>query len=389
MPDACGCLCRVLFNTDVVAHITTLLLVASSTTRLQEHLSQDVTNLHFGPKHPLFSYWATAGLYVLSSLVLLVLLVFRSQTYFKHRFTICLAMRILRVSVQAATLLTPSAAFNIASAVISRVSKNPQKAPAMLVIQPMAFYMQPALLLLPWQYVVPIHLLGTISLLYYMWQFPCFLMEVQPDASTYVWQGCAEVSCSKLQSYSAMVSTALGGSLSDYSSTVCEGMLAVQALQVFGALLCLLVVPVAVTFEFERWLQLRCHHGHPHVQSGDSSSSSSSQRSTDGVSSSSTGAAAGSGSSSGAAGGAGSSSSSASSARVGSASRHGAPGNQDFLLSMAEAGAEAGGAWGRVLLLLLLLVIVLPVAWLLSELLLGVFESTRDCPSVIALATAR
>jgi hypothetical protein len=327
--------------------------------------------------------------YVVSSLFVLALLVCRSQTYFKHRFKICLAMRILRVSVQAATLMTPSAAFNIASAVISRVSKNPQKAPAMFVILPMAFYLQPALLLLPWQYVVPIHFLAALFLLYYMWQFPCFLTSVQPDPSTYVWQGRAEGSCSRLQSYSAVVSTALGGSLSDYSLTVCEGMRAVQVLQVFGTLLVLFVVPVTVTFELERWLRLRCHQGHPQAPSGDSSSGS--WRSADGASSSSAGAAAGRGSSSnGAVGDAGSSSSSsASSAGVSSASRHGAPGTHDILLSMAESGAEAGGAWGHASLLLLLTVLVLPIAWLFSELLVGVFESTRDCSSVMALAAAR
>jgi hypothetical protein len=377
----------VLCNTDAVAHITTLLLVASSTTRLQEHLAQNVTNLHFGPRHPLFSYWTTAGLYVVSSMFLLALLVCRSQTYFKYRLKICLAMRCLRLYVQAATLMTPSAAFHIASAVVSRVSKNPQRAPAMFVIQPMAFGLQPALLLLPWQYVVPIQLLSAFTFLYYMWLFPCFLTEVQPDPSTYMWQGRAEVSCSRLQSYSAMVGTALGGSLLDYSSTVCEGMPAVQVLQVFGTLLYLFFVPVTVMFEMERWLRSRCHQGPSQFESVGGSSSSSSQRNGNGAAAVNGGS---SSSSNGAVGGAGSSgNSSAHNARASSTSQRGASGTRDFLLSMAESGAEAGGAWGHVLLLLLLAVLVLPITWLLSELLVAVFESSRDCFGVMVLAAAR
>lgn len=167
--------CRILFNTDVLAHSTTLLLVVSSTSRLQEHLPTDVTNIHFGPRHPLFSYWACAALYIISTCALLLLLAFRSSSYFKHRTKICLAMRFMRLLFQTATLVTPSAAFNIASAVVSRVSKNPAKAPAMLVIHPMVFYAQSALMLLPWIHVAPIQLMSTTSLLVYMWQFPCFL----------------------------------------------------------------------------------------------------------------------------------------------------------------------------------------------------------------------
>jgi hypothetical protein len=126
---------RVLFNTDVLANATTLVLVASSVTRLQEHLADDVRSLHFGPSHPLFSFWACVTAYVTSSCAVLGLQALRRSTYFRHRTRICLAMRMLRLLVMAATLLTPSAALNIASAVVSRVADNPQKAPAMLIVQ--------------------------------------------------------------------------------------------------------------------------------------------------------------------------------------------------------------------------------------------------------------
>lgn len=435
---------RVLFNTDVLANATTLVLVASSVTRLQRHLAEDVRSMHFGPSHPLFSFWACAGAYVTSSCAVLGLLRLRRPTYFRHRTSICLAMRLLRLLVMTATLLTPAAAFNIASAVVSRVADNPQKAPTMLVIHPMVFYCQPVLMLLPWQYVLPIQLVSTYSLLVYMQQFPCFLQvgcrrapqtqpacsgllaaglvffdsparnpqlpgptltvacccrvfftlqHVQPDPSTYVWQVRAKLACSKLQSYAAIVSTAVsGGSLSD-STTVCEGegFAGVQALQIFGTILCLFVLPLVVTYEFERWARARSRHALPQPpatrsrSNGSNTSSAGSQHSLG--SSSASGGSGGVGTS----GAAGSSSGSVSSRlppvmhplpRV--------PRYADPLLDLAEVEAEAAwGTYSHVCLLLLVLALVLPVCWLLSELLAEWFQATRSCPSVIAAATSR
>jgi flagellar biogenesis protein FliO len=315
----------------------------------------------------------------------------------------------------------------------------------------MVFYCQPVLMLLPWQYVLPIQVASTYSLLVYMRQFPCFLQvgcragrftrwpgsqwlggfvsggfvsavaarwpalsgllaagrcwgetdravllpcvlcalqHVQPDPSTYVWQARAKLACSKLQSYAAIVSTAVSsGSLSDHSTTVCEaeGFAGVQALQIFGTILCLFVLPLVVTYEFERWARSRPRGALPQSpparSNGSTSSSAGSQHSLGSSSASGSGNPGAAGSSNGSV-----------SSRVPpvlqplpQVTRH-----ADFLLDLAETEAEAAwGTCGHVCLLLLVLALVLPVCWLLSELLAEWFAATSSCPSVIAAATSR
>lgn len=232
---------------------------------------------------------------------------------------------------------------------------------------------------------------------------------MQPDASTYTWQGRAEASCSKLQSYTALVSTAIGGNLSEHSSTVCQGMSGLQALQIFCTILCLFIVPVTVTFEFERWIHRRCSRpfataplgssngsssssaasihsvlrAESQVSSGGGSGSSSSRQAFSGRSNGSNSSVAGprrSNSSSNA--GSGGPSTGASGPTASGATRH-----NDVLWGLVEAGMDAQEIWGHVCLLLLVLALVLPVVWLLSEFLAEYFEASRSCPAVVAAAT--
>jgi hypothetical protein len=387
-PAAAVCL-QVLASTDALANATTLLLVGTSSARLQEHLpnNQHVTRLHFGPRSPLFSYWVTASVYVTTAAAALLLLARQRQLYFQHRGKIALGLRLLRLVVQLATLSTPAASFNLAAAVLGRVHANPRKAPAMLVILPMAYYLQPAMLLLPWTLSAPIQLVSTCAMLYYMWQFPCYLQHVQDAggyASTPAWQLRAELSCSRLQSYAAMVASAVGVSVSDFSAQVCEGTRSVQMLQIFGTLLCLLIGPVFATREWENWMAARCADHSP----------SRSGSSIDSISSSRTGRL-GSGSSSGAASSsrAGQSSSGSSSSNGGSSSRRsapnppsGLPAGADILMQLADIGAQEGCLWRGVVLRVLVLALVLPVVGLFSEVLAEYFAATRDCPALLAAA---
>jgi hypothetical protein len=378
---------QVLASTDALANAATLLLVGTSSARLQEHLpnNQHVTRLHFGPRSPLFSYWVTASVYITTAAAALLLLARKRQLYFQHRGKIALGLRLLRLVVQLATLSTPAASFNLAAAVLGRVHANPRKAPAMLVILPMAYYLQPAMLLLPWTLSAPIQLVSTCAMLYYMWQFPCYLQHVQDaagHASTPAWQLRAELSCSRLQSYAAMGASAVGLSVSDFSAEVCEGMRSVQMLQIFGTFLCLLIGPVCAARDWENWMAARCAD-HPPSRSGSS---------IDSISSSRTGRL-GSGSSSGAA------SSSSSSSRAGPSSNgssrsmrsvqdphSGLPAGADILMQLADAGAQEGSLWRGVVLRVLVLALVLPVVWMLSEVLAEYFAATRDCPALLAAA---
>lgn len=115
---------QVLFTTDVLGHATTLVQVVLGSLRLQEHLPSNlprVTQLHFGPKSPLFSYPVTVCLYTGTAAASLLLLAFRRQAYFRHRLCIVLGVRMVRLTVQVATLATPSAAYSLAAAVAARM----------------------------------------------------------------------------------------------------------------------------------------------------------------------------------------------------------------------------------------------------------------------------
>lgn len=388
-----------LFNADVLAHTTSFLLVFFSIARFQEHLPthQQLASVRMGPDHPLFSFWVLAVLAITISTAALVLMFSRPHTYFNYRTQVCLALRLHRLWVHASTLWTPSAAGTLAMVVAARVRDNPQKAPALMVIQPMVYYLQPAMMLLPLQYVVVLQLLLTAAMLHYLWQFPCYMDLVMPDLRTHVWQGRAELLCSKLQSYAALLTSAYSGS-APLSPDVCQGTRAVQALQIFGAMLCLLVGPIAVTYEWERWMCVR-HELHQMQQPASSSTSSrsisgqilrgadtqadSSNGSSHAHNHSNSGSRATSRTTSNA--GAGSSVAQAAADICPDAPRpRSTPASvQSSPSTSTDASTGPGSDSGHVVLLLLVTVLLLPVLWMLSELLTEVFDARRDCKALL------
>jgi hypothetical protein len=388
----------VLFNADVLAHLTSFLLVFFSLARFHEHLPthQQLATVKMGPDHPLFSMWFLSTLAVATTAAALVLMFSRPQTYFRYRTQVCLALRLHRLWVHASTLWTPAAAGTLAMVVAARVRDHPHKAPAMMIIQPVVYYMQPAMLLLPLQYVVVLQVLVTAAVLHYLWQFPCYLNLVMPDLSTHVWQQRAELSCSKLQSYATLLTSAYTG-WAPVSPNVCQGTSAVQALQIYGAILCLVLGPIAVTYEWERWLRLR--HGPLHNEQVPVSSASSHSSSAGGVqdvgsSSSSSHTTSSSSRSGGATTHAGASSSMQTATNRWPPLQHPhrtSPSVQSLPSAPTDAAVTStspGSEIGHVVLLLLVVVLLLPVLWTLTELLAEVFDARRDCQALLPPAAA-
>lgn len=399
------CYCRVLISTDVLAHETTLLLLAVTFGMIQVHLpSEQHEDVRFGPQQLPLSMASTFLLYGGTAIAVLVLLVRKPDTYLKHRFTICLAIRVTRLVVQLLTLTTPSAVVSFATvlAVRGQTAPTPQKATAILVLQPIPYYLQPAMLLLPWYHVVWIQLVSTGAMLHWVWFLPCFLH--QPSTAP-VWEPAAEVLCGRAQSYMALLRTAMGGSLSDLSEPVCEGLSGLQALQAFANLAGIFVLPVTATYLLERWVECRCHAqatGHSGATTT-SSSSSGGGLGAGGRTHSASDAQPASWSQAGSsAGGSSSSSTSRSSLlahRGGSSSsssmlqRSGALFSASSLLLPAEpqGGSDRDVAVVESFsahcgMVALVLVLVLPVLWLLAELLAELFVARRDCAAVLSAA---
>ena len=331
-------------------------------------------DVRLSPQQLPLSMPVTFVMYGTTSTAALALLLFRPNYYFQHRLHIFLAMRLLRLVVQCLTLLTPSAVAPLALALVARLQDFPQKATAMLLIQPTVYYLQPALSLLPWKYVLFIQLASTAAMLHWLWLLPCFLQAVPQQLGAYPWEPAAGLLCTRLQSYAALLRESAGGSLSDVSHNACDGMVGLQALQVFVVFVVLCVLPVLATYELERWMSHRCSLDSPAASSSIasyaggnvSSGLTSGSRPTSSIVASSL----------------------RSNPRAARAATTGRTLSASDLIRLVDAGAEAGHPFGHACLLAFFLLLVLPVLWLVSELVAQVFAATRDCPALLPLATA-
>jgi hypothetical protein len=84
----------------------------------------------------------------------------------------------IRLVVQLSTMLTPAAVAALTGVMVARGKAAPQKATAILII-PLAYYIQPAMVLLPWRHVMLMQLVSTAGMLHWLWLFPCFLQDLQ------------------------------------------------------------------------------------------------------------------------------------------------------------------------------------------------------------------
>jgi hypothetical protein len=379
----------VLISSDVLANAITLIIFALGVLRLQINLPVNQSrDVYLGPKHAVTHICSVFLAYVVTSIGPLVLLRFQPHLYFKHRVPIVVAVRLMRLVVLQLTLNTHPMAAPIARISVARALEAPSKDLMILITQPMAYFMHHSMYLLPWRVAVLFQLATTAVLLrWYAW-FPCFVGQALGSTTSHPWQNRASQACSSLQSYAVLARAGLGASPTEFSVTLCDSPDALAVLQTFWTLVCLFVVPVALTHELERWMKLRYQQ---HLESGvsrsdGSGSSSSSSSSSSGTFSDSTPAAAGYL--------AGSSSSSRSGGSM-PGGVHGGVGefqqpqrrsihtlSVGELQQLTEDSAKAGSVLGHACMLLLVLLLVVPLSWLLAEVLTEAFQASRDCSAV-------
>jgi hypothetical protein len=274
---------RVLVSSDILANAITLIIFALGVLRLQTNLPLDESrNVYLGPKHAATHVCSVFLAYVVTSIGPLVLLRFNPHLYFKHRVPIVVAVRLMRLVVLQLTLNSHPMAAPIARISVARALESPSKGLIILVTQPMAFFMHHSMYLLPWRIAVLFQLATTAVLLrWYAW-FPCFVGQALGSSTSHPWQNTASQACGSLQSYAALARAGLGAPLTEFSATLCDGPSALAVLQTFWTLVCLFVVPIALTHELERWMKLRYQQyledAGSSAASGGSGSSSSSRR---------------------------------------------------------------------------------------------------------------
>lgn len=375
------CFCRVLFTSDVLANAITLLILGTGLIRLLVNLPDDHgKEVYLGPKHWLTHVTIAIPAYVFTSLGPLALLLAKPQTYFQHRMIIVTAVRLMRLLMLHLTVAASNsaAAPTIAKIAVARAWEAPNTGLVIVIVQPLAYYMHHMLYLLPWQFAGVFQLASTVGVLHWYGKFPCFLQQAQQAAGVgqHPWQEKASYACTGLQSYAALVRTAVGAPLSDFSANICDSEAVISVLQIFWTLVCLLVVPVVIIHELERWMKLRYQQQQgPDRGTVSSLAGASSSR------------------------GAGSSSFDSGSSSVSSGS------SSDFISSawagidpqrrsvntltlaemdrLTDCSASAGSTCGHAVMLLLVLVLGLPVLWLVAEFLAEVFEANRDCAAVL------
>jgi hypothetical protein len=402
----------VLSTSDALANVTTLLILVLGFIRMYQQLPQhgSMQGAFLGPERPFFHMTFAIPAYALTSVWPMLWLYHRPSSYFEHRTAVVTAIRLMRLMVQLLTMLSPLAVEHLAAIIADRMSHKPHHALGMVLGHPLAFYLQHSLFLLPWRRALLFQVVSTATLLNWVWVSPCFLQHAQAHISAQPWQDQAAMACSSMQSVAAILRTAVGAPLSELSYDICTGQHAVQVLQLFCALSCLLVVPVTACYLLERCVrrryqqqqqqqqaQLTQQQQHWHdplagttstLLAGASSSRSlgaEASSSHAGMSSSAAAAAATSSTRTAAMYAANSSSSSnqwGASAEGSYMQPTGRSIHQLTVRDMVEltcGGQEAAAGGSVTCLVVLVLPLVLPVIWLLCEALTQVFAANRHC----------
>lgn len=384
-----------LVYTDLLACLTTMSAITAATARLsaqlhpeqhqhqQQHTQPSAAGIRLLPQAPVQVLLMCT---LLGSVLLqLFLLLRKPHLYHKHRTTLCAAMRLLRLAGVFANNCTAAGRLPILRSLAVRLQdagEHPTMALWVLVLQPIQFFAQAALFVLPLQHVVVLQMATTAACVWGWARFtPCLLSHpALGPAATAALLAAAQRACTHLQ--------AAADSLQVVSAVVPEGVLvpyqpacaaaaALQTLQCFGMLTVLFVLPVGTVGLAESWLRAQ-------QQQQAAAQQAASTQQQPGAAASQTGSSSSSGTS-GSAPGASShqvrdenSSSGSSSSRAGrlagaAATTHALPG------SLARFN---GGVFGLPLpgLHLCLLAPIVPMlTWSLSELLPQVFDEP-ECP---------
>jgi hypothetical protein len=361
---------RVLVTSDLLANAITLLVLVIGIIRLQVATADGQAFVYLGPKHTLTHLACTIPVLLSTCLGPLALMLFRPTIYFKHRMVIVTCVRVLRLLLVHLTVSAPNsaAAPTIARIAVARAWESPNTGLVILVTGVVVYYLHHFIYLLPWKLAGTFQLATTCAVLHWCGRFPCFLQQAQREAGVvqHPWQERASHACHDLQSYAALFRTALGASLSDFSASICEGEAVISVLQIFWALVGLLVIPTLTTHELERWMCLRyqqqqvpqastvtAHHERGASSSRGSQFAAGSSRSRSGWS--------------------------VEPLPPRSINSVTAP----EMLQLTDGPAHAGSACGHAAMLVLVLMLGLPVLWLMAEFLAAVSELNRDCTAVL------
>ncbi|WIA40069.1 hypothetical protein OEZ86_013485 [Tetradesmus obliquus] len=215
----CKCTRRALMLADVCAYTTALLHMNMSVLRMAAtQPSKPIFSIHLGSEHWLFNLGFISTIYQTSALLLLLAIALSTWTaaaaagrrrepfYTRHRHTLCLMSRLLRLFYCMAHLLQPGAMSFFAHAIAARtrdVQQRPMKALLVNVLHPTAFWMAQANFVLPWRWMLLIQLVNSAAVLA-LWSrpLPCLLQAVQLkpfNASELFYQAQATDACKALQ----------------------------------------------------------------------------------------------------------------------------------------------------------------------------------------------
>jgi hypothetical protein len=238
---------------------------------------------------------------------------------------------------------------------------------------------------LPWQLTCVLQSC-TAAVIVFGWvrPLPCFMqLQLQPQAAAAVTAGGAALqpyehvtraACYTAQGLAAALRTAVGEPvLSTFSGSVCTAPFgSVYVLAVWAAIVCLVIAPTLATLCFEQQLDQRNRTRLLAAAAAE------------------TAAAEAAAADRAAAAAAGSSSSSSSRRRAAVQVRGEQQQQQEEeapqMSPLVVAAADGLWGWSPVALLPLLLVLLLPVAWLLAEVVAEALVTTTDCSAVLAAA---
>jgi len=369
--------CRALFYLDLLACLTSVVAVVAAYARLSTELPTAAHSLATYRADPGVSFGELLlGFHAVGVLVMLLLVTKKAHLYVKYRTQLCLLNRLLRLCLHLLLMSRPVwvgwiMGLGVANRSVSLA--DPSKALLLLMLHPVAFYMQQAMFILPSGYVAVLQLINTIASLQWSWMLPCVLQHAAANPSNSAGLDAApllavaERACVKVQSWVVLLQSALAEPQNAFpfsGGEVCTGVQAVQTLQIFSTFCFLLLLPVGAVLSLEVWLWVLWTSSSTSIHSSSSSSSSSSSTPAShtgglGVVLHDTGV---------------------NSSAYSGPRQHSGPADRQAATGMSAA---AHIQCVPIYYYLLLVPLVLAAAWMLSELLTAVFAEHTDCPAIL------
>lgn len=259
--------------TDLLACLTSLSAFTAATARLsaQLHPEQQQQPQHSQPS-------GAAGIRLLPQapvqvliictllgpvLLQLFLLLRKPHLYQKHRTTLCAANRLLRLAGVFANTCTAVGRLPILRSLAARLQdagEHPSMTLSVLVLQPIQFFAQAALFVLPLQHVIVLQMATTAACVWGWARFtPCMLSHpALAPAATAALLAAGQRACTRLQAAAdslQVVSAVLPEGVLVPYQPACAAAAALLTLQCFGMLAVLFVLPVGAVCMTESWLR--------------------------------------------------------------------------------------------------------------------------------------